>query len=92
MTLVHFGIPAGVEVDFNKLEHEVLAGVYAKYEIRDSEVVLYIRGLAPKEEKIITIDTIARTAGKYTGIASHAYLYYMSESKYWVPPVDLEVY
>jgi hypothetical protein len=53
------------------------------YEVIGSNLVLYYRGMAPKEVKAINLDLKADIPGEYEAPASSAYLYYTNEYKTW---------
>ena len=61
------------------------------FEIRGRELILYWRGMAPKQTVELSLDLIAETPGEYRGPASRAYLYYGAEHKQWIAPLDITV-
>ena len=91
MTLATIGLPGGVEPRVEQLNELRDAGMFDYYEIRPREVICYWRTLAPRETKNIEFDVTAEIAGKYTGPASRAYLYYTAEQKVWTQPLKIEI-
>lgn len=77
------GIPAGLSLQPWQLKEMQEKNVFDYYEIIGSNLVLYYRGMAPKEEKIINLDLKADIPGEYEAPASSAYLYYTNEYKTW---------
>lgn len=91
MTVATIGLPGGVEPRVENLNELRDEGIFDYYEIRPREVVCYWRSIAPAETKEITFDATAEIAGKYTGPASRAYLYYTAEQKTWTEPLAIEI-
>ena len=85
------GLPAGVTVAPQVLKSLEAAGAFDAWEVRDREVVLYWRGLAPSESKPVVLDAVAAIPGTVTAPASRAALYYAPESTCWTAGVALEV-
>lgn len=91
MTVATIGLPGGVEPRVAQLNELQEAGIFDYYEIRPREVICYWRTIAPSETKNIEFDVTAEIAGKYTGPASRAYLYYTAEQKVWTEPLSIEI-
>ncbi|MBI3501514.1 MAG: carboxypeptidase regulatory-like domain-containing protein [Bacteroidetes bacterium] len=77
------GIPAGLSLQPWQLKEMQEKKVFDYYEIIGSNLVLYYRGMGPKEEKVINLDLKADIPGEYEAPASSAYLYYTNEYKTW---------
>ena len=77
------GIPAGLSLQPWQLKELQDKKVFDYYEIIGSNLVLYYRGMGPKEEKVINLDLKADIPGEYEAPASSAYLYYTNEYKTW---------
>ncbi len=91
MTIAIVGLPAGLDVAPSILDDLKDAGRFDSWELNGREVVLYWRGLAPRDVKTLSIDAVARIPGTTTGPASRAYLYYTPDQKRWAAPVTVEV-
>lgn len=91
MTLAVIGLPAGLEVPTKVLEDLLEAERFDLWELREREVVLYWRDLAPRETCEVTLDLVARIPGTTTGPASRAYLYYTPQAKRWSEPLTIAV-
>jgi hypothetical protein len=91
MTVAVIGLPGGVEPRAEELNELRDAGTFDYYEVQPREVVLYWRGLAPQERKMVAFTVTAAIPGFYTGPASRAYLYYTSEQKTWDKPLAVEI-
>ncbi len=78
------GVPGGLEPRVDQLKELVKAQTIDAYEIMGRDVVLYWRGMTPKQQLRVPISLIAAVPGTYTGPASRAYLYYGNEHKAWV--------
>ena len=61
------------------------------WETRGRELILYWRGMAPRQKVALGVDLIAEVPGEYRGPASRAYLYYDADHKHWVEPVSVKV-
>jgi uncharacterized protein YfaS (alpha-2-macroglobulin family) len=83
MTLARVGLPGGLTFQTWQLKELREKGEIAFWETRPREVILYLRHMAPNEEKKIPIDLVATVAGEYTGPASQAYLYYSDDKRVW---------
>jgi hypothetical protein len=77
------GIPAGLSLQPWQLKEMQEKKMFDYYEVIGSNLVLYYRGMGPKEEKVINIDLKADIPGEYEAPASSAYLYYTNEYKTW---------
>ncbi len=77
------GIPAGLSLQPWQLKELQDKKVFDYYEIIGSNLVLYYRGMGPKEERQINLDLKADIPGEYEAPASSAYLYYTNEYKTW---------
>jgi hypothetical protein len=99
MVTAIIGIPAGVKLpedmkQMKALMEKSLDGSAPKvsyWETRGRELILYWRGLGPKQSVEFTVDLLADLPGEYRGPASRAYLYYGAEHKHWVEPIDVKV-
>ncbi|MBI4860663.1 MAG: A-macroglobulin complement component, partial [Candidatus Riflebacteria bacterium] len=91
MTVAIVGLPAGLESRADQLKELVKSGQIDAFETRSREVILYRRGMAPKEERSIVINLVAAIPGDYTGPASRAYLYYTDELKMWAEPLGARI-
>ncbi len=63
-------------------------GLIGAWETRGRELILYWRDLAPKQKIEVPLDLICRVPGEYSGPASRAYLYYNSDLKPWIEPLN----
>lgn len=77
------GIPAGLSLQPWQLKEMQEKKMFDFYEVIGSNLVLYYRGMGPKEEKVLNIDLKADIPGEYEAPASSAYLYYTNEYKTW---------
>lgn len=77
------GIPAGLSLQPWQLKEMQEKKMFDYYEVIGSNLVLYYRGMDPKEEKMINLDLKADIPGEYEAPASSAYLYYTNEFKTW---------
>jgi len=91
MTVAIVGLPAGLESRADQLKELVKSGQIDAYETRNREVILYKRGMAPKEDRAVVINLVAAIPGEYTGPASRAYLYYTDELKTWAEPLKARI-
>jgi len=91
MTVAVLGLPAGLEVRPDQLGELKDARVIDHYETRGRELVCYWRSLAPRKSIELNLDLVAAVPGRYTGPASHVYLYYTSEQKCWNEPLTIEI-
>lgn len=79
------GIPAGLSFQPWQLKELQEKNTFDYYEIIGNNLVLYYRGMAPNDERIINLDLKADIPGEYEAPASSAYLYYTNEYKTWTP-------
>ncbi len=84
MPLAVVSLPAGTEPRQEQLTELRKSGQVAAYELRENAVVLYWRGLSPKETRTVTLSLTATIPGEYTAAASSAYLYYNDAEKGYV--------
>jgi hypothetical protein len=100
MAVAILGLPAGLSLPPNFAQLKDLArlrdngtkpGVLSFWEIRDRELILYWRELAPDQKIPLNLDLVCQTPGEYRGPASRAYLYYNADRKYWIDPVAVSV-
>ena len=98
MVTAIIGIPAGLKIPEDMKQLKALTErpeggreTVSYFEIRGRELILYWRGMAPKQIVDVTIDLIADFPGEFRGPASRVYLYYGAEHKRWVDPVDAKV-
>ncbi|MFT3712677.1 MAG: alpha-2-macroglobulin family protein [Archangium sp.] len=85
------GVPGGLEPRVDQLKELVKAKSIDAYEIRGRDVVLYWRGMTPKEQRRVPVSLVAAVPGKYVGPASRAYLYYGNEHKVWVAGLGADI-
>ena len=67
------------------------AGRIAAYEVQENAVVLYWRGLAPRQTAQVPLALTAAIPGEYTAAASRAYLYYDDQAKQYQPGVAAKI-
>ncbi len=93
MAVAVVGIPAGMKVptDVKQLTDLREKGVIAYFEIRDRELILYWRELAPEQKIALTVDLVCDVPGTYRGPASRGYLYYDADHKHWVEPLAVTI-
>ncbi len=85
------GVPGGLEPRIDQLKELVKAKTIDAYEVLGRDVVLYWRGMTPKQQIRVPVSLLAAVPGKYTGPASRAYLYYGDEHKAWVDGVSADI-
>ncbi|MFZ5441999.1 MAG: MG2 domain-containing protein [Myxococcota bacterium] len=85
------GVPGGLEPRVDQLKELVKAKTIDAYEIMGRDVVLYWRGMTPKEQRRVPVSLVAAVPGRYVGPASRAYLYYGNEHKTWVAGLSADV-
>jgi hypothetical protein len=85
------GVPGGLEPRIDQLKELVKAKTIDAYEVRGRDVVLYWRGMTPKQQLRVPVSLVAAVPGRYTGPASRAYLYYGNEHKVWVAGLSADV-
>jgi alpha-2-macroglobulin-like protein len=100
MTVAVLGLPGGLTVpeDMKQLkrmtelrERGTKPGPISAFEVRDRELVLYWRDLAPAQKIEVSVDLICRVPGEYRGPASRAYLYYNADRKFWAEPLAITI-
>jgi TonB-dependent SusC/RagA subfamily outer membrane receptor len=91
MSIAKIGIPGGLTVQPWQLKEIMEKNQVAYYEIFDNYLVLYWMGFAAGETKKIRLDLKAEIAGKYTGKANTAYLYYTPEYKHWNAGTEITI-
>ncbi len=99
MAVAIVGLPAGLSLpqDMKQLKEltrrpaDDTEPTVSFWEIRGRELVLYWRGMSPKQTVTLSLDLIGETPGEYKGPASRAYLYYGAEHKQWIAPLDVTV-
>lgn len=98
MAVAVIGLPAGLKLPEDAKELKALCdspadgeATVSYWELRGRELVLYWRGLAPKQRIALKLSLIAYVPGEFRGPASRAYLYYDPDHKHWVEPTDLRV-
>jgi hypothetical protein len=100
MTVAIVGLPAGLSLpedmkqlkDYARLRDDGKEpGLISFWELKNRELVLYWRDLAPDQKIEVPIDLICRVPGEYRGPASRAYLYYNADRKHWVEPLGMAI-
>jgi len=99
MTVAIVGLPAGLKLPEDYTQHKELTAapaagaepVVSYWETRGRELILYWRGMAPKQKVTLGVDLIAEVPGVYRGPASRAYQYYEADHKHWVAPVSVTI-
>lgn len=105
MVVAIVGIPAGLKLpeDMKQLKDLIavpsgagpqgtgIEPTVSYWETRGRELVLYWRGMTPKQVVTFGLDLVANIPGEYRGPASRAYLYYNADHKHWVDPVRVKV-
>jgi len=90
MAIAIIGIPAGLKLPADRKQLRELRGI-DYWEQRGRELILYWRGLNPKQIIELNFDTIADVPGEFRGPASRAYLYYQLESQHWQDPLAIRI-
>ena len=98
MVVAIVGLPAGLKLPEDMKQLKALTEIpedgtpptLGYWETRGRELVLYWRGMKPKQVTSFALDLIADVPGEYTGPASRAYLYYDDDHKHWVTPTDVD--
>lgn len=85
------GLPGGLEPRHDQLKELVKKGAVDAYEVLGREVVLYWRGMQPRQVREVPLSLVAAVPGTYTGPASRAYLYYTDEHKTWVEGLKVSI-
>jgi hypothetical protein len=93
MVVAVVGLPAGMKLpeDFKQLKDLTDKGAIGFFEVRGRELVLYWRGMGPKERMAVGVDLIADVPGTYRGPAGRAYVYYDPDHKHWVDPLAVRI-
>jgi hypothetical protein len=100
MTVAIIGLPAGLSLpedmkqlkDYARLRDDGKEpGLISFWELKNRELVLYWRDLAPGKKIEVPIDLVCRVPGMYRGPASRAYLYYNADHKCWVEPLGMTI-
>jgi alpha-2-macroglobulin-like protein len=85
------GLPGGLEPRHDQLKELVKKGTIDAYEVLGRDVVLYWKGMTPKQQVRVPLSLLAAVPGRYTGPASRAYLYYGDEHKVWVAGLGADI-
>jgi alpha-2-macroglobulin-like protein len=93
MAVAVVGLPAGctVPVDMQELRELVRARKIDAFEIQGREVILYWRGIAKDAENVVNFSVVCQFPGKFRGSASKGYLYYGGDSRWWAPPLEIDI-
>jgi len=91
MTVALVGLPGGLEPRHKQLGELVSAGKIDYYEVKDRNVVLYLREMGPGQRVEFKVDVIGTIPGIFQGDASSIYLYYTDREKYWVEPLGIKI-
>ena len=91
MPLAVVSLPAGTEPRQEQLTELRKSGQIAAYELRENAVVLYWRGLSPRETRTVPLSLTATIPGEYTAAASSVYLYYNDSEKGYIPGVKVNI-
>jgi uncharacterized protein YfaS (alpha-2-macroglobulin family) len=91
MTIARLGIPGGVKYQPWQLDELVAKKAVDYIETREREVILYFRGMAPREKRKVAIELLAQVPGTYAAAPSSAYLYYTDELRDYERPLAVEV-
>ena len=90
MAIAIIGIPAGLKLPADMKQLREQRGI-DYWEQRGRELILYWRGLKPKQIIELNFDLIADVPGEFRGPASRAYLYYQPESQHWQDPLAIRI-
>ncbi len=85
------GIPAGLSVQPWQVKQMRERGLFDFYEIKDSYVVFYFRGMSAGEVKTLSLDLKADVPGEYEAPASAAWLYYSNDAVVWSKPERVRI-
>ncbi|HZT82286.1 MAG TPA: alpha-2-macroglobulin family protein, partial [Gemmataceae bacterium] len=100
MVVAIVGLPAGLSVpeDMKQLKRHAeprddgkKPGLISYFELRNRELILYWRGMAPGQKVEVPVELVCRVPGEYRGPASRAYLYYNADHKHWVEPLSIAI-
>jgi hypothetical protein len=100
MVVAIVGLPAGLTIpeDMKQLKEHAQPrddgtkpGRISYFETRGRELILYWRGIGPKQKLEVPVELICRVPGEYRGPASRAYMYYNADHKHWVEPLAVTI-
>jgi hypothetical protein len=100
MVVAIVGLPAGLTIpeDMKQLKEHAQPrdngtkpGRISYFETRGRELILYWRGMGPKQKLEVPVELICRVPGEYRGPASRAYMYYNADHKHWVEPLAVTI-
>jgi hypothetical protein len=100
MVVAIVGLPAGLTLpeDMKQLKEHARPrddgtkpGKISYFETRGRELILYWRGMGPKQKIEVPVELICRVPGEYRGPASRAYMYYNADHKHWVEPLAVTI-
>jgi hypothetical protein len=91
MTVAIIGLPGGTTPQIWQLREMMEAKAFDFFEIRENNLILYWRGLAPAAVVVLDFDLKADIPGEYTAPAGCAYLYYSPTEKSWAAPEKLTI-
>jgi hypothetical protein len=90
-TLARIGVPGGLKVQPWQLDELVERGTVDFVETREREVILYLRGMKPNEQRRVPIELLAHVQGRYVAPPSSSYLYYTDEHRHYAAPLAVDV-
>jgi hypothetical protein len=99
MVVAVVGLPAGLKLpeDMKQLNDLTAAPapgaepVVSYWETRGRELILYWRGMTPRQKVTLGVDLVADVPGEYRGPANRTYLYYDADHKHWAAPLAVTV-
>jgi len=91
MVVAVVGVPAGLEARADQLRELVKEGRIACFELKNREIILYWRGMAPLSSKTVPLSLLAIVPGQFRGPASRAYVYYDDDERHWIDPMSVVV-
>ncbi|MCD7935417.1 MAG: MG2 domain-containing protein [Tannerellaceae bacterium] len=91
MSVAVIGIPGGLSLQPWQLKELQEKGVFDFYEILEENLVIYYRELGPGEVRQIHLDLKAEIPGRYSSVASSAYLYYTDQEKHWIEGLEVNI-
>jgi hypothetical protein len=100
MVVAIVGLPAGLTLpeDMKQLKEHARPrdegtkpGRISYFETRGRELILYWRGMGPKQKIEVPVELVCRVPGEYRGPASRAYMYYNADHKHWVEPLAVTI-
>ena len=89
MTVAVVRLPAAFSINFNDLERLKQEGKVSSFELLDSDLILYWRGIRGNEEKEININAIVAFGGVFVGRPSCVYEYYNPANVAWLKPYSV---